>query len=119
VQSAFDTQFRNDSIEHTVSKGPAAQTPSPAPTSRQLIPGASGFSLQRFGWVGSPGRPQPPAGHCEATLHGAHVGAGGAATPPQMPGLPPLGGQSALLAHGSAFALLQVSQKQASDVNPV
>ena len=36
--------------------------------------------------------------------------------PPQMPGFPPLRGQSGFEAHGSAFALLQVSQKHASDV---
>ena len=38
--------------------------------------------------------------------------------PPQMPGLPPLGGQSAFVPQAWAVALLHVSQKHFSDVNP-
>ena len=76
-------------------------------------------SEQELGAVGfPPGRPQEPLGHSDATLHGFPLFAPAIQRfPPQMPGLPPLEGQSAFVMHASAFALLQVSHRHLSVVN--
>src|SRR6185369_10585760 len=101
------------------SNGPAAQTPSFAESLSGGVFGEHVPSEHSFGCVVLPNRPQAPPGHSELFAHGEPLFAPPLQRlPPQMPGLPPLIGQSALVAQGSALALLQVSQKHFMLVKP-
>src|SRR6185369_3181165 len=101
------------------SNGPASQTPSFAESLSGGVFGVHVPSAQSFGCVVLPNRPQAPPGHSELFTHGAPLFAPLLhRLPPQIPGLPPLIGQSALVAQGSALVLLQVSQKHFTLVKP-
>ena len=120
VQSELLAQPRNVSIAQNCSNGPAAHVPSFTESLAGGVLGEHVASLQSFGCVVWPTRVQaPPPGHSELLLHGAPLFVPLLQRlPPQMPGLPPLSGQSALVAHALALALLHVSQKHLSDVKP-
>src|SRR5207253_3114775 len=113
---AFDEQPRNRSILQNCSNGPPEHTPSLTESLSGGVLALQTASLQSFGLVTFPGRPQALlGGHSVPVVHAAP------ALVPLRHRLPPHttpAAQSAFVAHAAAPASPQVSQKQLSAVNP-